>query len=343
MDFKHKPTKVLITGGHEKGGVDSFAEALAQGFTELGISAEITSPAALRHRWRDLRDENTLKILSTQAIFASAFAKRSICVAHGFPGAGQIGRAKFYGHLSADRLAIFSPGAKLVTVSEYAAIHFRDVFNIRVNGVVRNPLKQVFLEPPIDSSERNRITYAGRLSPVKNVPLILEAMIEVLNDRPELEAYIVGIGTEQQTLERIAEHHPRVKFTGAVGDIALRDCLRKTKAFISCNETEQFGITYLEALSQGCNVVMPACGGGLEIAPALVAGQIQLAPLPLGRESLKNAILRAVGFEGAPMRMDEYSPRAVASAYLRVDSGLLDTQIRPAFESSGRPPLATRI
>ena len=81
------PSKVLITGGHEIGGVRSFAEGLRAGFTELGIPVEIVSPSRILLLWRELRDPRILKILSTSAVFAAPFARRAICMAHGVPQA----------------------------------------------------------------------------------------------------------------------------------------------------------------------------------------------------------------------------------------------------------------
>ncbi|MGA9060106.1 MAG: glycosyltransferase family 4 protein [Terracidiphilus sp.] len=313
------PRKVLITGGHEVGGVGSFAEALMEGFLELNISAEIISPGAVPSRWREVRDPSVLLILSTSAIFAAPFAARSLCVAHGFPGAGQIGRIRFFGHLCADKLASSCRNAQLVTVSEYAAAHFRTVFDLPAH-VIRNPVKRIFQESPEDrTSQRTWITYAGRLAPVKNIPLFLPAVMDLLNAHPELNACVIGVGPERKRIEQVAANHPRVELTGAISDHALRDRLRKTAVFISANETEQFGISYLEALSQGCSVVMPACGGGLEIAPHLIGSQVQLAPLPLERDTLYSSLCRALASSRAPIEIAPYSPKAVAAAYLRLD------------------------
>jgi hypothetical protein len=71
------PSRILITGGHEVGGVSTFAEALGEGFNALGISAEIVSPSLIFARWRDLRDPRVLKILSTAAVFAPPSAGRA--------------------------------------------------------------------------------------------------------------------------------------------------------------------------------------------------------------------------------------------------------------------------
>lgn len=311
---------MLITGGHELGGLDSFAVALMEGFHDLGIPAEVVPPRRLPSRWSELRNHRVLKILSTSAIFSSPVAPRSICVAHGFPNAGQIGRPKFLGHLAADTLATKCRNARLVTVSEYAAVHFRLTFGIRIDGVIRNPVKRVFVSAPgPNCRDRRYITYAGRLTPAKNVHLLLPAVVDLLEEQRDLCACVVGVGPQREMLERMVENHPRVEFLGAIDDIALRERLRETAVFISANETEQFGIAYLEALSQGCSVVMPACGGGLEIAPELLGSQIQLTPLPLERSTILSALRQALASNASPIDVAPYSPRAAATAYLRFD------------------------
>ena len=68
------PEKVLITAGHEVGGLTAFAEGLSEGFTALSIPSEVISPNEIFKRWRDLRDAKVLKILSTSAMFAAPFA-----------------------------------------------------------------------------------------------------------------------------------------------------------------------------------------------------------------------------------------------------------------------------
>ena len=70
------PEKVLITAGHEVGGLTAFAEGLSEGFTALSIPSEVIPPKEIFKRWRDLRDAKVLKILSTTAVFAAPFARR---------------------------------------------------------------------------------------------------------------------------------------------------------------------------------------------------------------------------------------------------------------------------
>lgn len=315
------PRKVLLTGGREVGGLTSFAEGLAEGFRQLNIPAEVIPPSRIWSRWRDLRDPGVLKILSTTAIFAVPFAKRATCVTHGCPTAAFLGWKKFLGHLCADRLAILSPQARFVTVSHYSAVHLEAILALKVDAVISNPVKSLFLEPFDHAAEHRRyITFAGRLHSTKNLPLLLPPMIQILDEEPELEALIVGDGPQRQMLENLTAGHPRVHFTGSLDAVELRSRLRQTKVFVSGCTHEALGIAYLEALSQGCNVVMPACGGGLEICLERIGFQIHLLPIALDRDGVIAGLRRALKAPCNPIPLAEYSAAAVAKAYLRDDA-----------------------
>lgn len=309
---------VLITGGREAGGLTSFAEGLAQGFRELGLSAEVIPPSGLRGRWRDLRDGSVLKVLSTTGAFAAPFARRTICVAHGFPRSDAQGWLKTLVILASLKLANRSRDCRLVAVSEYAASHLRAIYKVRVDGVIRNPVGDGFTEPFVEPQERNHITFAGRLIPVKNVHRLLPAIQRLLQEEPDLHFCVVGDGPQRPHLEQIAAGNPRIRFTGSLNREALREQLRQTRVFVSGCETEALGIAYLEALSQGCAVAMPACGGGLEIAPELIGTQIQLLPLSFEEEGVLAALRASLRQSGTPLELKGFRPADVAAAYLRL-------------------------
>lgn len=314
------PKKVLITGGREVGGLSSFAEALAEGFTELGIPAEIIPPSRIWSRWRDLRNPEILKILSTTAVFAAPFAKRAICVAHGCPCADVQGWRKVFGFLASYKLTNLCRKTPLVAVSEYSAIHLLHIFNVRFEAVIQNPVKQVFLEKyPGPDPERCYITYVGRLHPSKNVHRLLPAIRTVLDETPGLRACIIGDG-DQKNMLQTAYADQRIEFTGALNSAAVREKLRSTLVFVSGNQTEPFGITYLEALSQGCNVAMPASGGGLEIHPDLIGTQIHLLPISLELGGVVAGLSRALNSRGELISLTDHGVTAVAAAYLKVDA-----------------------
>ena len=313
------PEKVLLTGGREVGGIASFAEGLASGFAELGVVSEIVPPSKLPSRVRELRDRRILKILSTTGMFAAPIARRTICMVHAAPLVVEQGWLKTGALLTCYKLANVC-SAQLVSVSDYIAVHMRAFYGLHVNAVIRNPVKPIFLENDyVAGIERNYITYVGRLVSYKNIDRVLVAVLDLLNEAPSMRACIVGDGPERQHLQQVAAGHPRVEFLGQPSDEEVKRQLRRTKIFVSGHPTEGFGITYVEALSQGCIVAMPGSGGGIEIALSKVGETVQLLPITLDRHESLARLRRASTIPASRISIEPYSAKAVASDYLNLD------------------------
>lgn len=315
------PTKVLITGGKPAGGVASFAEGLRAGFEELGIPVEVIPSRQIFARWRELRDPSVLKILSLTAAFAAPVARRAICVAHGFPCAEYQGWLRTLAILASLRLATASKGAQLVVVSNYSALHLKSIFALQIDAIIHNPVNPIFLEQfAREEYKREAITYIGRLDRAKHVDELLPAMHDVLRENPGLRAWIIGAGAMRPELERIASGDERIEFLGPLAPLQVRERLRRSLAIVSGNPTEPFGIVYLEALSQGCAIAMPASGGGLEIAPELIGKTVQLFPASSSRHEIARAIRTCLSEASLTAQLAAYSPRQVAENYLNVDT-----------------------
>jgi len=313
------PEKVLITGGHEVGGLQSFAEALQLGFGELGYPAEIVSPAALLSCTSDLRSRRVLKILSTTGMFAAPLARRAICMMHATFLVYDKGWSNTLALLSCYKMANLC-SAQLVAVSDYLAVHMRAFYGIKVDAVVRNPVKPLYLSSSDDSGvQRNYITYVGRLAAYKNLDRIVSPIVDLLNENPTLKACIIGDGPERGRLQKLAGGHPRLAFEGELDDLDVKQRLGRTKVFISGHPTEGFGIAYVEALSQGCVVAMPGSGGGIEIALDRVGESVQLLPISLDRQGVLAVLRRALTIRPSSLPIECYSARNVALSYLDVD------------------------
>lgn len=322
------PSKVLITGGHEVGGVSSVVECLRDGFAAIGVPSEIIRPSRVLSRWRELRDPNVLKILSTSAVFAAPFARRAICIAHGIArvdlhqSSNINGWLKLAGFVTSFKVANASSGARLVSVSHYTAVTLRAVFNVQTDAVVHNPLRSLYWEPDVEiARERCYVTYVGRLVRAKNLHRLIPAIRDLLDQTPGLRVCIIGNGAQKGELQAMTNGDARFEFQGSPDDASVRDWLRRTRVFVSGNEVEGFGITYLEALSQGCAVAMPACGGGIEIALDQVGKRVHLLPLSWDRTEVTAVLRRALDLlEAPPISLARYSSEAIARAYLAVDS-----------------------
>lgn len=319
------PSKIFITGGREIGGIGSFAASLREGFSRRCIPVEILPPSQIFRRISELRDPGILKILSTSAVFAAPLARRALCMAHGVPRADYQGTGTLAAIISSFRLANRCSGVQLVSVSHYTAATLKAVFNVSTDAVIHNPLKALFLEPREEGvSERPYITFAGRLIAAKNPHRILPAVRDLLDENPGLRACIIGQGELRPTLEGLVQGDSRFEFKGTPNDASLRDLLRMTRVFFSGNEVEGFGIAYLEALSQGCIVAMPASGGGLEIAPDKVGSAVQLLPLSWNRTEILNVLRLALRQTSSPVDMSRFTIDAVAGFYLDIDSHFSD-------------------
>jgi glycosyltransferase involved in cell wall biosynthesis len=203
----------------------------------------------------------------------------------------------------------------------YTAVHLEAFFNVRSDGVVMNPVKSIFLGPPDEpAAERCYITFVGRLDACKNLHRLLPAIRDLLDENPGLRTCIIGEGSQREDLEEAVKGDQRFEFRGHVDDLDLRAWLRRTKIFVSGNETEGLGIVYLEALSQGCAVAMPASGGGLEVALGEIGRSVHLLPLSLQRGEVLSVLRRSLGSPCVPVSAAGHSPEEVAKAYLRVDS-----------------------
>lgn len=314
------PAKVLITGGKPGGGIASFAEALRLGFVEAGIPAEIASPNSVVRRVRELRDPSILKILSLSALFAAPLARRALCISHGIPCVAHQGVATTLAVLASFRTASVGRGVQMVAVSDYTAVHLRNIFGLRIDAVIRNPVQPLFLQKDETKPHREAITYAGRLHRSKNIDRLLPAMIEVLDENPGLHAWVVGDGPMRMELERMVRRDERVEFLGPLQPKQVRERLRRSRAFISGNPTEPFGIVYLEALSQGCAVAMPASGGGLEIAPDMIGKRIFVFSPTMRRESIAAALRAGLAASHAEVELGAYAARSVAESYRALDA-----------------------
>lgn len=113
------------------------------------------------------------------------------------------------------------------------------------------------------------ILYAGRLSPEKNVGLLLDFMkILAKNATRDFRLLIAGAGTEADRLKKETEKYIPNKIIqlGHLEKEVLADYYANADIFVHPNPREPFGIAPLEAMASGVPVVAPNAGGILSYA-----------------------------------------------------------------------------
>jgi alpha-1,6-mannosyltransferase len=134
-------------------------------------------------------------------------------------------------------------------------------------GARRSDKSRRSLIAEVGGDERTKLLlYAGRLSPEKNLKLMIE-MIERLED--DFRLIVAGDGPLAALFENEAEVRApgRVRRLGHISDRAkLLRLYADCDAFVHPNPREPFGIAPLEAMAAGLPLVAPNAGGVLSYA-----------------------------------------------------------------------------
>ncbi|HEX5461300.1 MAG TPA: glycosyltransferase [Steroidobacteraceae bacterium] len=170
------------------------------------------------------------------------------------------------------------------------------------------------------SGERLRIGSVGRLVPVKNYTLLLNAFARLPPDACQL--ILVGEGPERGALERLADDlriRDRVEFAGHRDDVP--DLLRTLDIFVLPSLSEGMSNTLLEAMATGVAAVASDVGGNREIIESersgllFPSGDTAAAAAQLQRLIASRELRRAVGGAGAARVRGTFSIEAMLGRY----------------------------
>ncbi|HXR49955.1 MAG TPA: glycosyltransferase, partial [Verrucomicrobiae bacterium] len=122
------------------------------------------------------------------------------------------------------------------------------------NGIDRHHITTVKA-----SNRQSDVIFAGRLLPHKHVDILLAAIAEVRQRRPDIRCTIIGDGPDMVRLKRQARQlgiAARIRFEGFMEqpDDVLA-AMKASKVFVLPSSREGFGIALLEAYACGLRVV----------------------------------------------------------------------------------------
>lgn len=149
----------------------------------------------------------------------------------------------------------------------------------------------------------------GRLVPVKNVGMQIEALAEVVKMHPEVELWIAGDGEESNTLKAASEKlgiKERIKFLGWQND--LEKFYNQADAFVLTSNSEGWGMAVVEAAAHGLPIIMTDVGLAGEVIKNGENGLV----VPVGDTgSLIQAMRRSVEDEALRRRLGIAAQAAV--------------------------------
>lgn len=149
----------------------------------------------------------------------------------------------------------------------------------------------------------------GRITPIKNHRLFLEAAVQVRKTLPDARFVIVGDGEIRAEIEAVVDQlHLReaVIFTGWQRDIAEVDSDLDMLVISSINEGTP--VTVIEALAAGCPVVATAVGGVPDLLDQGKLGRLvhEQTPTALARAILEVIANPPDGAEAQRLMVDRY-------------------------------------
>jgi len=229
------------------------------------------------------------------------------------------------GHLLEHRIAPpLYRRSRIVTLSESSKAEIVERLHLPADRIsVTPPGVEPRFSPGGERSPVPLVVAVGRLVPVKQFHLLVEALVRLKADVPDLRAVIAGEGYERPALEALLRGHGAeewIRLPGFVDDEALVDLYRRSWVVASSSLREGWGMTVTEAGACGTPAVATRIGGH---ADAVVDGQSGI--LVDGTDGMVSA-LRAV-------LRDEVLRR-------RLGVGALDRASRLTWDATARGTLA---
>ncbi len=174
----------------------------------------------------------------------------------------------------------------------------------------------VVIYPPIDINKfllakkpDKYFLAGGRLVPYKRFDLIVTAF-----NRMRIPLKIFGTGPELAFLKSIASSN--IEFLGEVSEDVKRKLYQSAQAFIN-PQTEDFGITMVEAMASGIPVIAYRSGGATEIVKENVSGVFFDEQT---WESLADTVIR--------LKFANYNPVLIREHAQQFDTSVFQTKIK---------------
>lgn len=155
----------------------------------------------------------------------------------------------------------YSKAEKLVLQTEDMKKCFPDKL-IKKAVVIPNAVPDN-MPSPFEGERKARIVSVGRLDPVKNHKMLIDAFAEFVKDHPKYELHLFGIGELEQTLRLHVSDlklNDKVIFRGFAKNVAEE--IKDSAMFILSSNYEGISNSMIEALGLGVPVIATDCPVG---------------------------------------------------------------------------------
>jgi glycosyltransferase involved in cell wall biosynthesis len=121
------------------------------------------------------------------------------------------------------------------------------------------------------------ILFVSRLTVVKGLPILLQSLVSLKQQHPDVVLTVVGDGSDRTYLEQMTADlglSDNVKFVGYKSQAEVREYFEQTDVFVSSSFAEGVPVVLMEAMAAGVPVVAPQIAGVSELVENNVSGYI---------------------------------------------------------------------
>jgi len=160
-----------------------------------------------------------------------------------------------------------------------------------------------------DSGGKFIFLTVGRLAPVKNIGMQVQAMAGIVKDYPNVELWIAGDGPEKEKLKAKSRKPQAVNFVKLLGwRDDLKEYYSQADAFLLSSDYEGWGLAAIEAASYGLPIIMTDAGCAGEVIKNNESGIV----IPVGdQEKLEKAMIELINNGDLRKRLGEKAREAV--------------------------------
>ena len=171
----------------------------------------------------------------------------------------------------------------------------------------------------------------GRLVPVKNYALLVEAFARLARQQPGLHLLFIGDGSVRVDLEaqvRKMNLAPFIHFLGMRSDIT--ELLSLLDVFVLSSLSEGLSIALLEAMAAGCPIVVTAVGGNRELIQEGItgllapSGDVDALAQAIGRLLHDPPLGQRLGTAARELARAKYSVEAMCGQYEKLYRQLVE-------------------
>ena len=172
------------------------------------------------------------------------------------------------------------------------------------------PLNLTSRDNHLNKKDKFIFLTVGRLVPVKNIGIQIEAMKEVVKKYPSAELLIIGDGSEKNNYElqiKNYELEKNVKLFGWKDN--LNEYYKEADAFVLTSNAEGWGMAVIEAASFGLPIIMTDVGCAGEVIKDNESGLV----MPVGdKQKLVEYMIKIIEDENLRKKLGESAKLAVS-------------------------------